>query len=64
MAIDRKMKQISFADPAAERNRTRLKAPATATPVPILPLTIIMTTWTTVGRIARASAKLWDVLFL
>ncbi len=30
---------MSRAEPGAERNRTRLKAPATATPAPRLPLT-------------------------
>lgn len=36
-----KMAEISRAVPGAERKRTKLKAPATATPVPTLPLTII-----------------------
>ena len=48
--IARNSMVISLAVPGTERKRTRLKAPATATPVPTLPLTIIMTTHTTVGR--------------
>ena len=51
------MAPISRAEPGAERKRTRLKAPATATPAPTLPLTIIMTTHTTAGRVARVTAK-------
>ena len=50
---------ISRAVPGAERKRTRLKAPATATPAPMLPLTSMMTTCTTAGRIASVTAKLW-----
>ena len=50
---------ISRAVPGAERKRTRLKAPATATPAPMLPLTSIMTTCTTTGRMASVTAKLW-----
>ena len=49
---------ISLAVPGAERKRTRLKAPATATPVPTLPFTIMMTTQTTVGSSARVTIKL------
>ena len=48
---------ISFAVPGIERKRTRLKAPATATPVPTLPLTIMMTTHTTAGSSASVTAK-------
>ena len=55
----KKITPISRAVPGAERNRTRLKAPATATPAPTLPLTSIMTIWTTAGRMARVMAKLW-----
>ena len=47
VAIPRDMaknrQQISLEVPGTERNLTRLKAPSTATPVPRLPLTIIMT---------------------
>lgn len=49
---------ISRAEPGAERKRTRLKAPATATPVPTFPLTIMMTTQTTAGRTARVTTRL------
>ena len=59
MAIARKMAAISRAVPGAERNRTRLKAPATAMPAPMLPLTSIMTACTTAGRIASVTARLW-----
>ena len=52
-AMAKKMLQISRALPGAERKRTRLKAPATATPVPRLPLTIKITICTTAG--SRAS---------
>ena len=41
--------------PGTERKRTRLNAPATATPVPTLPLTIIITTQTTAGSKAYIS---------
>ena len=51
------MAPISRAVPGTERKRTRLKAPATATPAPTLPLTIIMTTQTTAGRVASVTAK-------
>ena len=53
---------ISRPVPGAERNRTRLKAPATATPAPTLPLTIIMTTHTTVGSNASVTRKLFVYL--
>ena len=49
---------ISRAVPGAERKRTRLNAPATATPAPTLPLTIMMTTQTTAGRSASVRIKL------
>ena len=42
--MDRKMLTISFAVPGADRNRTRLKVPATATPAPRFPFTIRITT--------------------
>ena len=49
---------ISLPLPGAERKRTREKAPATAMPAPMLPLTIRITTATTGGRVARVTAKL------
>lgn len=55
---------ISFAVPGTERNLTRLNAPATATPVPTLPLTIMMTTHTTAGRRANVTTKLLVYLVL
>ena len=55
---------ISFAVPGALRKRTRLNAPATATPAPMLPLTIMMITCTMAGSIARVSTKLWEYLLL
>ena len=61
MAMERKMRLISRALPEAERKRTSPKAPATATPVPMLPLTSMMMTCTTAGSIASASAKLWEL---
>ena len=48
----------------ALRKRTRLNAPATATPAPILPFTIIMTTHTTAGRSASVTRKLFVCSFL
>ena len=57
-SIARKIVPISFAVPGTERKRTRLNAPATATPAPILPLTIIITTQTTAGSMARVITKL------
>ena len=59
MAMARKIIPISRALPGAERKRTRLNAPATATPAPIFPLTSIMTIWTTAGIIANVTTKLW-----
>lgn len=53
-----KMAPISRAEPGADRKRTRLKAPATATPAPTLPLTIMITTQTTAGSRASVAAKL------
>ena len=54
----RKMVPISRAVPGTERKRTNEKAPATATPAPTLPLTIIITTHTTAGSMARVTTKL------
>ena len=56
-AIARKMKQMSRAEPGALRKRTSENAPATATPAPTLPLTIMMTTATMAGRMESASTK-------
>ena len=60
----RKIMPISRADPAAERNRTREKPPATATPAPMLPFTSMITTATMAGIMASVMAKLWEYLFL
>ena len=49
---------ISLAEPGAERKRTREKVPATATPAPMLPLTIRITTLTMAGSVASVTAKL------
>ena len=57
-AIARKIVPISFAVPGTERKRTSEKAPATATPAPTLPFTIMMTMHTTAGSIASVIAKL------
>ena len=57
-AMARNSTPISRAVPGAERNRTRLNAPATATPVPILPLTSMITSCTTAGSSASVTAKL------
>ena len=54
----KKMLTISLPLPGTERNRMRLKAPRTATPVPKLPLTIMMTACTRTGRRASVMAKL------
>lgn len=56
-AILRKMLQISRAVPGTERKRIRLKAPITATPVPRLPFTSIMTICTMAGSRARVVEK-------
>ena len=53
-----KIFEISRAVPGTERKRTRLKAPAVATPVSTFPLIIIMTTQTTAGSRARVTARL------
>lgn len=58
MAIARNSTPISRAVPGTDRNRTRLNAPATATPTPTLPLTSMITSCTTAGRIAAVMAKL------
>lgn len=52
----RNIAQISRALPGAERKRTRLNAPITATPVPMLPFTSIITICTIAGSSARVSA--------
>ena len=54
----RKIRAISLAEPAAERKRTRLNAPAVATPAPTLPLTIMITTQLRAGRAKRETRKL------
>ena len=56
--MEMKTETISFPVPGAERKRTREKVPATATPAPMLPLTIRMTTETTAGRRESVNAKL------
>ena len=58
IAIARKMNAISRAWPGTLRKRTRLKAPATATPAPRLPLTIMMTTATIAGSVTNVTTKL------
>ena len=52
----RKMQVMSRAEPAAERNRTRLNAPETATPAPRLPFTSSMITCTIAGSSASVTA--------
>lgn len=52
-----KRAQISLALPGAERNLTRLKAPATATPIPKFPFTIRITTQTIAGRSIKEDLK-------
>ena len=49
---------MSLALPGTDLNLTRLKVPATATPAPILPFTIIITVHTTAGSIAKVITKL------
>ena len=51
------MEAMSRALPGTDRNRMRLKAPSTATPVPRLPLTIMMTICTITGSTARVMTK-------
>ena len=58
------MLKISLALPGAERNLTSEKAPATATPVPRLPFTSIITTSTITGNSAVVTAKLLEDGFL
>ena len=58
--MHRKMSAISFALPAAERKRTRLNVPAVATPTPMLPFTIMITTQDRAGRVSRVVRKLKD----
>ena len=50
--------------PGVERNLIKEKAPATATPAPIFPFTIIITTQTSAGNIDKVIVKLLVVLFL
>lgn len=52
-----KIAAISRAVPGTERKRTSANVPATASPVPMLPLTIIITSATDIGRSASVSAK-------
>ena len=63
-AIARKILVISCPLPGADLNLTRLKAPATATPAPILPLTSIITSSTIAGSMMSVIAKLLEHLFL
>ena len=58
------MLKISLALPGAERKRTIENAPATAIPLPRLPFTSIIITWTITGRSAVVTAKLFDEEFL
>ena len=55
---------ISLALPCAERKRTSENAPAVATPTPMLPFTIIITTATTAGSMMSAVRKLPLARFL
>ena len=57
MAMAKKMALISRALPGTERNRTRLNAPTTATPVPRFPLTSRMTICTMAGSSASVTTK-------
>ena len=57
-SMTRKIADISLAFPAAERKRTSEKAPATAMPVPTLPLTIMITVVTMIGSTTREIRKL------
>ena len=63
-AIAKNIDAISFAVPGVERNLIKEKAPATATPAPIFPFTIIITTQTSAGNIDKVIVKLLVVLFL
>ena len=64
MTMAVKIAAISLAVPGTLRNRTSVNAPATATPVPTFPFTSMMTRQTTMGSMARASAKLALCLLL
>ena len=55
----RKSVVISLAVPGTERKRTRLNAPDTATPAPMLPLTSRIPTHTTAGSSASVTTKLF-----
>ena len=57
-AIERKITAMSLALPGTDRNRTRLNAPATATPVPTFPFTSRMTVCTMTGSRISVSTKL------
>ena len=63
-AMARNSVAISRAVPGTERKRTREKAPATATPAPTFPLTIMITTQTTAGSSASVTRKLREQSFL
>ena len=60
MAMEVNTAVISRAEPGAERKRTSEKVPATATPAPMLPLTIRITTLTMAGSVARVTEKLLE----
>ena len=64
MAVARKTRPISLALPGALRKRIRPKAPATATPAPMLPLTSMMMSCTMAGSRARVTTKLREYLDL
>jgi hypothetical protein len=61
-AIAKNMKLISFELPGTDLNLTRLKAPITATPVPRLPFTNIITICTKAGIIASVITKFFEKL--
>ena len=63
-AMARNTLLISLALPGRERNRTRLNAPITATPVPRFPFTIMITICTMTGSTARVIRKLRLLWFL
>ena len=48
---------MSLAFPGSERKRTSEKDPATATPTPRFPFTIMMTIMTMTGRMTRVTEK-------
>lgn len=54
----RNTKPMSRAEPGTLRKRASEKAPATATPVPTLPLTRAITAYTMAGRTARVHERL------